>query len=288
MRKYIIGLLLVLIILCNTNTLAEENKWELTQYADASGNQAMFYSLINRQTGCLILVDGGWTENAEQVSKVIDENGGHVIAWFLTHYHNDHCDAVNALWEKYKDQIDVMYVTPLDWNEFIEAAKPWDAPETFSTFLEQTKDSDKVKALSRGDQFEIEGLKVSIFNAYDDLVRKHGSISNNCSLVIKISNQEQSVLFLGDTYNNDLGKDILEIYGAEALHADYVQSAHHGNNTQSEEFYLAVNPSVIFLDGPEWLMTGEDYKAKDFLVWCKEHGITTYDYRQAPTTIILK
>ena len=266
----------------------EKDVWKLTQYPDDSGNNAMFYALTNRGTGNLILVDGGWIENADRVSKVIDENGGHVTAWFLTHYHGDHCGAFNTVWEKYKDKIDVIYATPLVWEEFEATAQYWDTPETFSVFLEQTKDSDKVRMLKRGDQFEVAGLKVSVFNAYDDVVRKYSDIANNCSLVFKISAAKQSVLFLGDAYNNALGKDILEQFGAEALQADYVQAAHHGNNTQSHEFYLAVSPSVIFLDGPEWLMTGENYDAKDLLAWCAEQGITTYDYRQAPTSLILE
>ena len=53
------------------------------------------------------------------------------------------------------------------------------------------------------------------------------------------------------------------------------------------EFYEAVNLSVLFLDGPEWLMTGKNYNAKETLAWCQEHGIRTYDYRQAPTTLLL-
>ena len=266
----------------------EEDVWKLTQYPDDSGNQAMFYALTNKGTGNLILIDGGWGNNAERVSQVIDENHGHVTAWFLTHYHKDHCEAFNALWDKYKDKIDVVYVTPLVWEEFEATAKDWDTPETFSTFLEQTQGSEKIKALNREDQLEVAGLKVSVFNAYDDVVRKYSDIANNCSLVFKISAAKQSVLFLGDAYNNALGKDILEQFGAEALQADYVQAAHHGNNTQSHEFYLAVSPSVIFLDGPEWLMTGENYDAKDLLAWCAEQGITTYDYRQAPTMLILE
>lgn len=269
-------------------TVKEKDIWKLTQYPDDSGNQAMFYALTNKGTGNLILVDGGWGNNAEKVSQVIDENHGHVTAWFLTHYHKDHCEAFNALWEKYKDKIDVVYVTPLVWAEFEATAQDWDTPETFSTFLEQTQGSEKIKALNRGDQFEVAGLKISVFNAYDDTVRKYPDIANNCSLVFKISAAKQSVLFLGDAYKNDLGKDILKQFGAEALQADYVQAAHHGNNTQSHEFYLAVKPSVIFLDGPEWLMTGENYTAKDLLAWCAEQGITTYDYRQAPTTLTLE
>lgn len=52
-------------------------------------------------------------------------------------------------------------------------------------------------------------------------------------------------------HNEDLGREILDMFGAEALHSDYVQSAHHGNYAQSYEFFLAVNPSVVFLDAPE-------------------------------------
>lgn len=203
----------------------------------------------------------------------------------MTHYHNDHCDAFNVLWEEYKDQIDVVYVTPLPWEDFEPIAQAWDAPETFATFLEQTKDSEKVITLNRGDQFEIAGLKVFVFNSYDWMVKRYGDIPNNCSIAFKISTSKSSMLFLGDMHNEDLGREIIDLFGAEALHADYVQSAHHGNHAQSYEFFLAVNPSVVFLDGPEWLMTGENYMAKDFLTWCAENGITTYDYRQAPTTL---
>ena len=46
-------------------------------------------------------------------------------------------------------------------------------------------------------------------------------------------------------------------------------------------------PKEMFFDGPEWLMTGEDYDAKDLLAWCEENGIITHDFRQAPTTVIL-
>ncbi len=288
--KKILLLIIALLIICFESFVSaeEKNEWALTQYSDDSGSQGMFYSLINRYTNSLILIDGGWEANAGKVRKVIDENGGHVTAWFLTHYHKDHCEAFNVLWNEFKDRIDRVYVTPLGWDEFESVAKSWDNPDTFATFLEQTKGSDIIKALNRGDQFEISGLKVSVFNSCDDIVRKYSDIPNNCSLIFKISSSKQSVLFLGDAHNEDLGREILNMYGAETLHADYVQAAHHGNHAQSNEFFLAINPSVIFLDGPEWLMTSEKHKAKEFLAWCKEQGFKTYDYRQAPTTFILQ
>lgn len=289
MKKIIFFSFIIILMTFFSTALSEDkNMWELTQYADASGNQAMFYSLVNRESNSLILIDGGWSQNADQVSKVIEENGGHVTAWFLTHYHNDHCDAFNTLWGNYKDQIDVVYCTPLIWEDFEPTAQAWDSPETFKTFLSITDGEEKVVRLYRGDELEVAGLKIQVFNAYDDMIIKHGDIANNCSLMFKVSASRQSVLFTGDVWRKGLGMEILEMYGAEAMQADYVQAGHHGNNTLSFEFYKAVNPSVIFLDGPEWLMTGESYDAKDLLAWCAENGIQTYDYRQAPTTLILK
>lgn len=284
-KTVVIELVLVLALMVVGISIAE-GEWILTQYADLSGNQAMCYSLTNGTD--LILIDGGWTDNAPQVKEVIESNGGHVTAWILTHYHNDHADAFNALWDEYKDKIDVIYCTPLDLNAFIEQARPWDSPETYETFLKNTENDERVIRLNRGDELEIAGLKVKVFNAYDEIVKKYSDYANNCSLVLKITNKEQSVLFLGDVWNKELGMEILNMYGAEAMQADYVQSGHHGNNTQSFEFYKAVNPSVIFLDGPEWLMTGEDYDAKDLLAWCEEQGIKSCDYRSAPNIVTIR
>lgn len=91
-----------------------EEGWELTQYSDLTGNNAMCYSLVDRSTGDLILIDGGWVENAEQVRDIIGSNGGKVKAWILTHYHGDHAGAFTALYEEYQDRIETIYATPLE------------------------------------------------------------------------------------------------------------------------------------------------------------------------------
>ncbi len=291
MKRYI-GFILEMLVFCLCVAWLiwqhgpwREDRWELTQHTCDSGNQAMFYTLTNPGTGALILVDGGASENAEHVGRIIEENGGHVDVWFLTHYHEDHCGAFDVLWEKYRDRIDAVYVTPLTWEEFEPTAQDWDTPETFRTFLQITENESKVKRLHRGDLLDVCGLQVTVFNAWDEWVAAYGDIANNCSLAFKISTGQKSVLFLGDMYNHTLGRDILGIFGEDAVKADYVQAAHHGNNTQSHEFYLAASPQAMFLDGPEWLMTGENYDAKDLLEWCEEQGIETYDYRQAPVTV---
>lgn len=89
---------MIVLVLFAGNAIAES--WTLTQYADMSGNQAMCYSLVNGDD--LIIIDGGWPENAPRAKEIIEANGGHVTAWFLTHYHNDHAGAFNALWEEFR------------------------------------------------------------------------------------------------------------------------------------------------------------------------------------------
>ncbi len=85
----------------------------------------MFYSLYRPLDGKLILIDSGNPQNADLVRRVIDEHGGYVDAWFLTHYHGDHIGAFNAVYEDYKEKIDVVYVNPLDWETFEPIYHDW-------------------------------------------------------------------------------------------------------------------------------------------------------------------
>lgn len=263
--------------------------WELTQYPDASGNVGLFYSLYNPADGTLVLVDSGNPENADTVRQVIDSHGGHVTAWFLTHYHGDHIGAFNAVYEQYKDQIDVIYVNPLDWDTFEPIYHDWDTPEAFSGFLEMTKDAKNVVTLYAGNELGIDGLKIKVFSSFDEHVRELSTDwPNDSSIVFKVSAQEESVLFMGDLSRaaKPLGQYIIDTYGADEVHADYIQAGHHGNWGQPISFYEQLKPRVIFQDCPEWVF-GDTYDAKDLKAWCEENGIETFDYRDTPVTVIL-
>ncbi len=273
------GMLLMSLTGCGTKEKADG--WVLTQYSDLTGNNAMFYSLFDRETGDLILIDGGWVENAKQVRDIIDSHGGKVKAWILTHYHGDHAGAFTALYEEYQDRIETVCATPLDWDDFSEAAQYWDTPEVFEAFLDLTKGKENIVYLNRGDEFNIGRFHFKNFNTYDDQVKAVGDIPNNCSLVFKVTADDVSMLFCGDVHNNALSHFLLEQYGEE-LKADVVQPGHHGNNSVSTDFYGFLDPKIMLFDAPEWLMTGEDYKTKDLKAWCDENGVAVYDYTTAP------
>lgn len=272
-------------------TRGAEPAWMLTQYSDDSGNQGLCYALVNRNNGDLIMIDGGTDANAEKVRGIIRAHGGKVRAWFLTHYHVDHIGAFNAVWPEYRDSIERVYVNPLDWETFEPIHHDWDTPEAFALFLEQTEGAENVTTLYTGDTLNVDGVDVRVFSAFDEHVRELSTDwPNDSSLVMKFSFAEDSLLILGDLSRGGvpLGQYLLDTFGAEALHAKYVQAGHHGNWGQPIAFYEAIRPEVLFSDGPEWLMTGADYDARDLQAWCHENGIETYDFRQAPSSFRLK
>ena len=81
---------------------------------------------------------------------------------------------------------------------------------------------------------------------------------------------------------------LMNTYTGEELHAEYVQLGHHGNNSFPTYFYDYVNPEIALFDSPEWLMTGENYTAKDLKQYFLDKNITCYDYVTAPNSFIFR
>lgn len=266
-----------------------EPRWFITQYADVTGLQAMFYTLESDK-GDLIVVDGGNTGNADYVRKIIEEKGGHVDAWFLTHPHPDHIGAFNLLWEELQDAIDVIYTTDIDYEIYHSTAQEWDDIEGYDIFLNYMTETDKLNYLYTGDELEVCGLRIQIFHSYEDFVgRTSNNVGNDSSLIIKITNRRESMLFCGDT-GAGMSDRIIERYGSE-IKCDYIQMGHHGNGGLSEGFYRLASPRAAFFDAPEWLMNPEE--GKNFTTPANRQlmeslGAEVYDYSTAPNRIELR
>lgn len=264
-------------------------KWVLTQYADATGNQAMFYMIQNMADKTLIVIDGGWAENAEQVRNVILEKGGTVNAWILTHYHPDHIGAFNNIYQDPQGiTINGVYATSYDVDLFQSAAQEWDGIDTFHTFVDHTADANNINYVARDTVLEFSDMKITFYNCWDNLLENiaPGDVLNNASLVFKVETPKTSVLFCGDCHGDIMSDFLIRQYGTR-LQADYVQPGHHGNNSLTTDFYTIVSPTGVLFDAPGWLMTGENYSAKDLAAYFQEKGIVCYDYRSAPNRFFL-
>ena len=266
----------------------EAPTWTITEFADDSGNQAMFYTMRNNDDGTLIVIDGGYDANTSQVRSIINLFGGKVDYWFLTHYDEDHAAVFNSIYADTQGiEIGKVFCTPLDYDYYLECAAErwWDVPWVYEQFLNQTAGDDRITYLARDDVFEIDGLTIEVFNSYDQIVLDTGTkdVANYGSLMFKISGTEDSFLVCGDVTGTICTK-VLELYGSK-LEATYVQYGHHGNNHLNPQDWAIVNAEVAFFDGPVWLTESDEYSAKALIEWCHENGVTTYEFATAPNSV---
>jgi len=72
----------------------------------------MGYGILTHKKGKLIVVDGGNRGDASQLRKFIELHGNRVSAWFITHPHPDHVDALTAILEESNPpEIDFIYAS---------------------------------------------------------------------------------------------------------------------------------------------------------------------------------
>lgn len=295
--KYIVVIGIMLAVFCALGTglfVYEKNSEEdrsciLTQYSDATGKQANCYTIT--KNGHLIIIDGGWVENAPALRQIIAENGNHVDAWFISHAHSDHVGAFNVICADPQGiTIDTIYDSGFDYDFIREVGEPYDSMglEPVNTYDNLTKNADNVIHLRRDDVIEVCGLKIQVFNAFDDIVKENIGTEldyqNNGSLCMKITNVEESFLYTGDM-KYDMNTYLFATYG-EALTGDYVQLSHHGNWGLNTEYYDLMDAKAYFADIPsEFYETHPIGELRQHLL---QNGKDYYDYSMTPNSVELK
>ena len=112
---------------------ASSDEWIVTQHGRNDINLS-FYTIYNESKG-LIVVDGGWTDDAFVVREVVDELGGHINAWILTHPHQDHIGAFNLLYNELEGiTIDEIYTVDMATPEDCLLVAPWDNVDAYNDF----------------------------------------------------------------------------------------------------------------------------------------------------------
>lgn len=261
----------------------------VTQYADATGVQATFYTIENDDS--LIIIDGGWAGNADAVRDVIASHGGTVDAWIISHPHQDHVGAFNEIYADPQGiTIGEIYDNGFDYDFIESVGEPYDDITVMETYHALTADADNVTHLVRGEVLDICGLKFTVLNAYDDAVLytvgDEKDYQNNASLLLLLSGDENSMLFCSDI-KYDMDDFLLETCGDE-ISCDYVQAGHHGNWSFSDEFYEKTGASVFFMDAPAEITESADFPASTLKETLTQEGKTVLDFSTAPNRVILR
>lgn len=285
---FILALAVVLMALFGMKKagLLEKDQWTITQYGPRDINSG-FYTIYNPRQG-LIVVDGGWTEDADYVRSIIASLGNKVDAWILTHPHQDHIGAFNVIYKDLQDiVVNKVYTVDMATPEECLAVAPWDSVDTYQDFWELGVW--ELEYLYTGDVLDICGLQFEILNAYGEHVEQNShDYLNDGSMMFKVTGETQSMLFCADV-GVSVSDYLLNRWG-EQLQADYLQMGHHGYGGLNDNFYQMVAPKVAFFDAPDWLMqdTTGKYDNPEHVRLMEGLSSEIRSFNTAPNSIILK
>ncbi len=205
----------------------------------------------------LIVVDGGFPSETPYLYEYLKGLGGHVDAWFITHFHDDH---MGALWFMMKDhpdiRIDGIYCNfPSD--EFLINGEPkqddWTTRQLIDYFHGAMAERGIPKVtVKKDDLYTFDGgnVTVRVLRTPDESLTRNPI--NNSSIVFRVEADGKSILFLGDL-GVEGGEQLMEITPPALLQSDFVQMAHHGQGGVSKECYAAIKPTYCLWPTPSWL-----------------------------------
>ena len=291
-KKFIIAgilavvLLTAILLILKSAKVFEKDEWTISQYGPRDINSS-FYTLYNPKQG-LIVVDGGWTEDAEYVRSAIALFGNKVDAWILTHPHQDHIGAFNVIYQDLQGiEIEKIYTVDMAAPEDCIAVASWDNVDTYCDFLEL--EIPELEYVSIGDKLTICDLEFEILNAYGKHVKELSrDYINDGSMMFKVTGKKESMLFCADVGSSI--SDYLLDYWGDNLKADYLQMGHHGFGGLKDSFYEKVSPKTAFFDAPDWMMKDETgtYDNPENAQLMQSLGSEIISFDGAPNSIILE
>ena len=212
--------------------------------------------VMKTKEGAVIVVDGGRDVDAPHLAEVIQEWGGHVDAWLLTHPHSDHVGAITEIlnMDPMPLSIDKVYYSFLD-KEFLgqeQVARRDSDLECYDQVTEalaKLPETEKCDTLTKGQTISVAGAEITVMN--EPFACTENSF-NNSSVAYRVEMGGKRILFLGDM-GWQAGEDFLANHTQEELKSDVLQMAHHGQRGVEEALYQAISPEVCLWPTPDWL-----------------------------------
>ena len=220
----------------------------VTQFGQTSKDSNSGY-LLESETGRLTMIDGGTKEDAESVLNTIKQKGGFVEVWFITVPHKENAGVLLEALEDKDIQVGGIYLSlnNEDWYEKYETAEEKEFAMDFIETLEEDDVRDKVHELNFRDEINIDNLFFKVLKVKHPEYTENAG--NNQSLVLKVSNNFKSMIFLGN-----LGEEYQEAFindNQDEIKADALQVSYHGENTLNEKIYEFIKPTKYFWNTSE-------------------------------------
>lgn len=247
LRIFLIILVTALCVFAGFKT-REKKAIAVTQFGQTSENSNSGY-LLESETGRLTMVDGGTEEDSDNVLDVIKQKGGFVEVWFITVPHKENAGVLLKALEDKDVQVGGIYLSVND-EEWYEKFEDENEKEFVTDFLETLEDDDirdKVHELNFRDEINIDNLFFKVLKVKHPEYTENAG--NNQSLVLKVSNNFKSMIFL-----SNLGEEYQDAFindNQDEIKADAVQVSYHGENTLNEKIYEFINAKKYFWNTSE-------------------------------------
>lgn len=253
-RLIVIISIILLIIFGTIGTLINTNKTILIQLS-AQGSRQMMGYIIKTENEKIIVIDGGTVDDTNNLINHLNQLGGKVDYWFITHAHDDHAGAFTEIVSNTQIEIDNIYISlnPSEWYLKNEESRS-EFSKKLVNLIENSRISDFVYVPNVNDIIEIDNIIVEILKTNSPEVTLNAG--NEQSMVLKFITKDTSILFLGDL--GIAGSNWLIENQKDKLDVNIVQMSHHGQNGASEELYNIIMPEICLWPTPEWLWNNDN------------------------------
>lgn len=265
-KNILIAIILIVVLIISAlllNKIINPNTIQLIGLSPQGQRQMMGY-IIKTKRGKTIIIDGGTTDDTENLMKYINKYNNKVDYWFITHIHDDHAGAFTEIANNTEVEISNIYIS-LNEYEWYERNEP--NRFEFSKKVIDTVNSEKRKQSVHIPQINekmlIDDIEVKILGIRNPEITENSG--NEQSMVIKFDTGKGTLLILGDTGEKS-SKKLLETQ-RENLKSDIVQMAHHGQAGATKELYEAVSPTICLWPTPEWLWNNDAGSGKNSGTW---------------------
>lgn len=217
----------------------------------------------------LLMIDSGYQSDAAYIRSFVEEHGGFVRAWFVTHPHFDHAGGVIQLLKEEaqaiidkkesKIRIDTIFYAPFTEEFFTQEEDGKDLTflnqavlfKEFAevmTYEELKTEENKItyEPVGLGQEMEFDDIKITCMNSFNSSVFD----VNANSLVLHIAIGDTSFLITGDITDQSLSNMQNYWEDSELWDVDLIQIPHHGYlaGITNDTLYQLTTPSVAFLD----------------------------------------
>ncbi len=252
----------------------------IIQQTNATIRQMMGYTLVSSD-GRVLVIDGGHADapdgravrrgkevlgepevcdpsrraadNPSELERILGKLGKTVDLWLVTHPHNDHFEVPMKLLGGDPSILTGNLHTPVVTDEWADLIGDKDEIRTWNAFCRRFG---RAYPLEAGQTFDVGTIHIEVLTGSNPDILTNPV--NNQSAVLRVSEGDFSMIFLGDL-GVEGGRRLLEKIPPEKLRADAVQCAHHGQSAVERPVYDAVSPRFAFWPTPDWLWENRRY-----------------------------